>query len=210
VQSLGVPHTEIDLILVNGVSVGFDYILNDGDDVAVYPMFESFDVSEVQHLRPAPLRQPKFVLDVHLGKLAKLMRLFGFDTHYEKYYNDEKIIKISADQKRTILTRDLGILKQNSVTHGYYVRSTEAEEQIKEIISRFDLRKTIRPFTRCLLCNTPLEPISKERIEHLLPPKVKGLYDEFFFCPACKKVYWKGTHYEKMKKFVEEIRAKEF
>ncbi len=208
VQSLGVPHTEIDLILINGNSVDFDYILKEGDDVSIYPVFESLDISDVQHLRPEPLREPKFVLDVHLGKLAKLMRLFGFDTHYEKHYDDEEIIRISVAEHRTILTRDLGILKRNIVTHGYYVRSTRAEEQITEIIKRFNLQNEIREFSRCLLCNSSLEPISKKEVEEVLPPKVKKFYNEFFICQNCRKVYWRGSHYKKMLMFVEEVKSK--
>ncbi len=206
IQSLGVPHSEIDLILVNGKSVDFNYILKSGDDISVYPVFESFDISALQYLRPKPLREPKFVVDVQLGKLAKLMRLFGFDTAYGKKFDKEQIIKISIDEHRAILTKDVELLKRNDVTHGYFVRNIRAELQIKEVIERFDLRNSIKEFTRCLLCNALLQPISKEEIESKLPPKVKKIYNEFFFCPVCQKVYWRGSHYEKMKDFVNKIK----
>jgi hypothetical protein len=134
VESLGVPHTEIDMILVNGISVDFNYLIKDEDNISVYPVFETFDIADVQHLRPKPLRNPKFILDVHLGKLAKFMRMCGLDTLYEKEYSDDIIVEISISEKRTILTRDLGILKRTIVTHGYFVRNTNPEDQIIEII----------------------------------------------------------------------------
>ena len=123
IESLGVPHIEIDLILVNGKSANFSYLVKDKDEISVYPVFESLDISDVQHLRPNPLREPKFVLDVHLGKLARYMRMFGFDTAYKNNFADDDLIKISLNEKRTILTKDKEILKRNDVTHGYWVRN---------------------------------------------------------------------------------------
>jgi len=205
IESLGVPHTEVDLILANGKSVDFTCIVSDGDDISVYPVFESFDISDVQHLRPAPLRNPKFVLDVHLGKLAKYMRMLGLDTAYENNYTDEMIVGISLKEKRTILTKDLGILKRKEVTHGYYVRNMGVEKQITEIIERFDLTKSINKLTRCLKCNGILEKIDKEKVLAQIPPKVKAMQDKYFICRNCGKLYWPGTHYERMNKFIGEI-----
>ncbi len=198
IESLGVPHTEIDLILANGNSVGFNYIVKENDRISVYPVFESMDISGLQHLRAEPLRNPKFILDVHLGKLAKLMRLAGFDTLYDNNLNDEMITRISLNGNRTILTRDTGLLKRKEITHGYFVRNIKAEKQLEEVINRFHLGKNIKPFTRCLLCNSPLEKISKEKIINRIPPKVKAFHNEFVICNKCDKIYWKGTHYEKM------------
>lgn len=208
IESLGVPHTEVDLILVNGVSVKFDYLVKDEDSISVYPVFESFDISVVQHLRPEPLRKPKFILDVHLGKLAKLMRMLGLDTLYENDYNDKEIIKISKKERRTILTRDIGILKQNVVTYGYFVRNIKAEKQVLEIIERFNLHKFINPFSRCLECNTLLEPINKNLVIDRLPQKVKESQNNFWICKQCDKIYWRGTHYQKMKKLLNELNIK--
>ncbi len=202
IESLGIPHTEIDLILVNGVSVDFNYIVKDKDRISVYPVFESMDISGLQHLRATPLRNPKFVLDVHLGKLAKLMRLSGFDTLYKNDYDDKEIVKISVDQKRTILTRDTGLLKRKEITHGYFIRNIKAEKQLEEVITRFDLAKSIKPFTRCLLCNTELRSVPKDEILNRIPPKVKKYQTEFSICENCNKIYWKGTHYEKMLKIL--------
>ncbi|MBI1938844.1 MAG: Mut7-C ubiquitin/RNAse domain-containing protein [Ignavibacteriales bacterium] len=207
IESQGVPHTEIDLILVNGTSVRFNYKLKNEDDVSVYPLFESFDISSLQRLRAKPLRHPKFVLDVHLGALAKYMRMLGFDTKYQNDFLDEQIIEISLKEKRTALTRDVGILKQKKLTHGYYVRNTKPVKQIEEIIIRFDLKNEINEFSRCVRCNTILSSIEKEKVINEIPPKVRIAQSEFFYCSVCDKIYWKGTHYEKMKVMIEKMKA---
>ena len=135
IESLGVPHTEVDLILVNGKPVGFDYLINDDDDISVYPVFESIDITDLQHLRPKPLRKPKFVADVHLGRLARYMRMLGFDTLYKNNIDDDEIVNISVDEKRTILTRDRNILKRSVVTHGYFVRNNALLRQMVVFIA---------------------------------------------------------------------------
>ena len=206
IESLGVPHTETDLILVNSNSVGFDYIINDGDDISVYPVFESLDISNIQHLRSKPLRQPKFICDVHLGRLARYLRMIGFDVYYKNDLSDEKIVKISSKGRRAILTRDIGLLKRNEVTHGYYVRNTKVEEQVKEIMSRFDLQKSIKEFSRCIECNEPLVTVEKNKMLDELLPKIIQSQDEFYRCPSCKKIYWKGTHYQQMLSFIKSLK----
>ena len=172
IESLGVSHTEVDLILVNGNSVGFDYLINDGDDISVYPVFESLDITNVQHLRPAPLRSPKFIADVHLGALARYLRMMGFDVLYKNDFDDNEIVNLSLSERRAILTRDRGILKRKEVTHGYWIRSTKVKEQVIEVIKRFDLKNIIKEFSRCIECNSVLKPISKSEIIGDLPPRV--------------------------------------
>jgi uncharacterized protein len=206
IEAAGVPHTEVDFILVNGISVSFSYNVKADDDISVYPVFESFEISDIQHLRPQPLRNPRFVLDVHLGSLAKYMRMAGFDVSYRNNFGDKEIIVISLNEKRTILTKDRNILKRNEVTHGYWVRSTAVEEQLKEIISRFHLDQMMQPFTRCMNCNKLLETVDKKEVEAELPPKVRSWHDEFKRCPECGKIYWKGTHYEKMQGFIDKLK----
>ena len=205
IESLGVPHTEIDLILVNGKSVDFSYTVNDKDEISVYPVFESLDISNVQHLRAEPLREPKYVLDVHLGKLARYMRMVGLDTVYKNNFSDDELVEISLKEKRTILTKDRGILKRNEVMHGCWIRNEDPEKQLKEVVERFDLKNKLREFSRCLECNSTLTEIEKEKIFDHLPPKVKEWQNEFYYCGNCDKVYWKGSHYEKMKKIIDEI-----
>ena len=210
IESLGVPHTEVDLILINSKSVGFDYIINDGDDISVYPLFESTDISEVQHLRPEPLRKPKFVADVHLGRLTRYLRMIGLDVLYKNNFNDDEIVRISLNDKRTILTKDKGILKRNEVTHGYWLRSTKVEEQAIEVLKRFDLKNQIKEFSRCMECNQLLEAVSKKKIINELPEKVAYQHNEFFRCPSCMKLFWKGTHYHNMSSFIQSVKNIEF
>lgn len=205
IESLGVPHTEVDLILVNGNSVDFSYLVNDGDDISVYPVFESLDITNLQHLRAKPLRKPKFILDVHLGTLAKYMRMLGFDSLYKNNFSDDEIVKISLREKRTILTKDRGILKRTEVTHGYWLRSVKAENQIAEVIERFDLKKQIKELSRCLICNSQLNNIAKEKISDRLPPKVRKFQNKFYYCKECSKIYWKGSHYTNMLTVIEKL-----
>ena len=205
IESLGVPHSEIDLILVNSKSVDFSYIVNDKDEISVYPVFESLDITDVQLLRAKPLREPKFVLDVHLGKLARYMRMVGLDTVYKNNFTDNELVEISLAEKRTILTKDRGILKRNAITHGYWIRNEAPEKQLKEVVERFDLKNKLKEFSRCLECNSTLTEIEKEKIINRLPPKVKDRQNNFFYCRECDKVYWKGSHYEKMKKMIDEL-----
>jgi uncharacterized protein len=198
IEAEGAPHTEVDLILVNGRSVDFGYSLRDGDRVAVYPVFESFDISPLIRLREKPLRKTRFVLDVHLGKLARHLRLLGFDTRYRNDFDDPEIIRIAAEERRIILTRDIGILKRNAVTHGYWLRSTDPEEQVREVLKRFDLHGRVRPFHRCTRCNGLIEPVDKAAVRSRLEPRTERYYDEFFRCTDCGRIYWKGSHFQKM------------
>lgn len=198
IESLGIPHVEIDLILVNGKSVEFSYHLKDADDVAVYPVFESLDITELHLISGQPLRSIRFVLDVHLGKLARLLRLLGFDTLYRNDYSDDQIVELAVNDNRIILTRDVGILKYKKVTHGYWVRSTVPFQQTLEVIRRFDLCKQIRPFTVCIVCNGVLEKVDKNEIVELLDEKTAKYYDSFTQCTICGKIYWRGSHFEKL------------
>jgi hypothetical protein len=198
IESVGVPHTEVDLILVDGRSVDFAHLLRGGERVAVYPMFESLDISPVLRLRPMALRDPRFVADGHLGKLARNLRMAGFDTLYGNDWDDDEIVRISALQKRTILTRDKGMLRRGDVDRGYFVRAIEGEAQLAEVLERLQLERLVAPFTRCRECNTPLEDISRDAVLDRLPEKVRGLYDRFKHCPGCDRVYWEGTHFERM------------
>ncbi len=203
IESLGVPHTEVDLILANGNPVDFKYYPVKDDFISVYPVFEALDISSINLLRPKPLREPKFILDVHLGTLARYLRLTGFDTLYRNDLQDEEIITISVSEQRIILTRDLQILKNGKVTHGYYVRNTNPGKQLDEIVDRFDLKKQFKPFTRCMDCNGIIEKVDKNSVENELLPNTRKSFHEFYRCNSCRKVYWKGSHYEKMLRLFE-------
>ena len=174
IESLGVPHIEIDLILVNSNSVGFDYIVKENDDISVFPVFESFDIKNVQRLRPASLREPKFICDVHLGSLAKYLRMAGFDTVYKNNFEGNEIVSLSAHELRTILTQERNLLKRKDVTHGYWIRNNAAGLQLKEVIKRFQLEDLFSPFSRCMECNGLIKIVDKEQIiERLEPNTIK-------------------------------------
>jgi uncharacterized protein len=205
IESFGVPHTELDLVLVNGISVGFGHLVQPGDCVSVYPVFESFDVSAELRLRPEPLRQTRFVLDVHLGKLAAYLRMLGFDTRYQSCFRDEDLARISAEERRILLTRDRELLKRGRVTHGYWLRQTDSRPQTAEVLDRFDLYSTIHPFARCMACNGLLEDVAKEHVSKRIPPLAAELHDEFRQCRGCGRVYWKGSHYRRMLTWIEEL-----
>lgn len=206
IEAIGVPHTEIDLILVNSKSVTFDYQLKGGEHVSVYPVIESLDITPLQHLRPKPLRKTKFIADVNLGGLARKLRLCGFDTLYENNYSDEEIIRLSQDKNRTILTRDRGILKHNTVTHGYWVRKRTPQHQLNEIIGYFQLHNSIAPFTRCSSCNGLILPVDKAAILDQLPEKTAHYFDSFKKCRDCGKIYWQGLHFIKIRKMINDLR----
>lgn len=204
IESFGVPHTEVDLILVNSTPVDFSYRIQDGDRVSVYPVFESFDIASLNRLRPEPLREPRFVLDTHLGKLAAYLRMVGFDTLDRNCFTDEQLAGVSRDDHRILLTRDVGLLKRGAVSHGYFVRETDSRRQLAEIVRRFDLGRLMRPFSRCMRCNGVLEDVGKEEVRDQIPPQAAKLYDEFRRCPECRRIYWQGGHYRRMRQWVEQ------
>jgi uncharacterized protein with PIN domain len=207
IEAMGVPHTEIDLIVANGVSVGFDYPVASGDRIAVYPVFEGIDISPIVRLRPKPLRSTRFILDTHLGKLARLLRMLGFDARYRNDYRDAELVAIGVGERRIILTRDRGILKTAAVSHGYWLRASDPDLQLREVLTRFDLWGQIKPFQRCMVCNDTITPIAKEFLLERLLPKTARYFDEFYTCAGCQRVYWKGSHYEKMMVYIGRLRA---
>ncbi len=210
IESFGVPHVEVDLVLVNGESVGFDYIVADGDRISVYPVFESLDIRKVTRLRPEPLRDARFVLDVHLRKLAHRLRLLGFDAVFDERLDDPALADISSRENRILLTRDRGLLKRRIVTRGLIVRSTDPALQAREVLDRLDLRARCRPFTRCIECNGLIGPLPADTenfaaAKDTIPEGVLAWCCEYFQCSACGKIYWKGSHFEKLERIVSAI-----
>lgn len=206
IESLGVPHTEVDLIVVNGTSVDFSYRVRNGDRISVYPVFEALDITPLTRLRPHPLRLTRFVLDAHLGRLAAYLRMLGFDSLYRNDYTDPVLARISADDHRILLTRDRRLLMHKRVTHGYFVRAAQPQAQLVEVVGRFDLFDAFSSFTRCMHCNGLIARVPKEDIvEHLLP-RTRAFYDEFWRCHDCGKLYWKGSHYLRMRQMIVRLR----
>jgi len=205
VESLGIPLSEVDLVLVNSLPVERSHRIFRNDYISVYPAFETLDISSLRTTQKEPLRTTRFILDAHLGKLAKYLRMLGFDTLYRNDFGDQEIIDIATEQQRIILTRDKVLLKSTEVSHGYYVRATEKHDQLIEIVEKFDLYSQFRSFTRCMTCNSELESINKESIQDLVEPDTYSCFSEFYFCSSCQKVYWKGSHFERMEQLILEI-----
>lgn len=205
IESLGVPHPEVDFINVNGEYVNFSYIVSDGDIINVYPIYAKSTIIPSISVMPEPLSIIRFVLDIHLGKLATSLRLLGFDTLYRNDYEDEKLAEISYSQARILLTRDKGLLMRSLVTYGYYVRNTNPQQQIVEVLQRYDLFKLVLPFKRCLRCNGLLEPVDKQSIVDKLPETVRSQVDVFQRCQDCDRIYWKGSHYERLQQFIDGV-----
>jgi len=204
IERCGIPHTEVDLITIRGESMDFSYTVQDGDRINVYPVFETIDITPLLRLRPEPLGHPQFVLDVHLGTLARYLRLIGFDAVFRIDADDAELARISDTEHRILLTRDRGLLKRNQVTRGYCIRHDDPREQIREVIYRFDLRSRARPFSRCLECNGKLHPVRKDSVRNLVPPKVYEYQRSFSKCESCKRIFWPGTHYRYLQKFLED------
>ena len=203
IEALGVPHTEVELILVNGESADFDRLLQDGDRVAVYPRFEALDVTPLLRVRDHTLRVPRFVADAHLGGLAHMLRMMGFDTLYDNHYHDDDIVAIAMEEGRIVLTRDRELLKRRTIAHGCYVHALKSEQQLCEIVERLDLVRSARPFTLCLHCNAPLRPIDKASVLDRLPPKVQANYQRFSTCDVCRRVFWEGSHWRNMRRVLD-------
>ena len=208
IEAFGVPHPEIELILVNGESVDFSYIVQDKDRISVYPMFERLDVSPLIRLRDAPLREPRFVVDCNLGRLARYLRLLGFDTLYQNDFSDRDVARISQQQRRIVLTRDRRLLLRKIITHGLFVRSEQPREQTREVLQRLDLHGMAQPFSRCTRCNGLLEATLKEAVDHRLQPKTRRYYEQFLQCTRCKQIYWQGSHHQRASHLIEELLAK--
>lgn len=207
IEALGIPHTEVEMVLVNGESAGFERMLKEGDRVAVYPKFEAFDVSLLLRLREQPLRVVRFVADAHLGGLARLLRMAGFDTLYDNNFDDNEIEVIATQQGRVVLTRDRELLKRRSITHGCYVHALKPAQQLCEIFERLDLARSVRPFTLCLHCNAPLRAIDKALVLQRIPPRAGAIYQQFSTCDVCQRVFWKGSHWKSMRGLLDKIVA---
>lgn len=206
IEALGVPHTEVALILANGEPVDFGYLLQADDRVAVYPVFHSLNLDNDRGLRPPLPRPLRFLLDVHLGQLATYLRLLGFDALYRNDFEDEALAALAAETGRVLLTRDRRLLMRKQITYGFCLHTRDPEEQVQAVLRRFQLQEEINPWRRCLRCNGELQAVSKETVLHRLEPKTRRYYDEFHRCQDCGNVYWKGSHYPRMRRFIDRVR----
>lgn len=207
IESFGVPHTEVDLVLVNGEAVDFEYRVRHGDRVSVYPVFETLPLAGVTRVREQPLRETRFLCDVHLGKLARRLRLLGFDTELAEHGRDAEIVERVSAENRILLTCDRGLLMRKAVTRGILIRHEPIDGQVRRVIERLHLQGECRPFTRCTACNGPMrtltaEDVAAERYGMQIPDRVRQWCTEFFACERCGKVYWEGSHYPQLQAFV--------
>ena len=279
VEHCGVPHGEVDLLLVDGESVDFAHKLRDGQRVSVYPVFESFDISALTRVRPAPLREVRFLVDANLAKLASLLRMCGLDAadasmlrtaygaaasepvgqaagraveagaagadvvgrmrcadreknradaparcgeigeperdgrgdhadpHVGAAHEDARLVAAALREQRIILTRDRRLLERKAVTHGCFVRSQDPEQQLLFVLRRFDLAAAVRPFSRCMRCNEPLQAVAKADVLHRLPPMVRVEQSSFSRCPRCDRLYWPGSHWQRMRRRLDTLLA---
>ena len=205
ISKIGIHNNLIDYVLVNGNSSGFSHTLNENDRVTLYPIFETFDISSITKVRDHALRQPKFILDVHLGKLVNHLRMLGFDTLYKNNYTNDVLISISVDEKRTLLTRSEPLLKSDIITHRYRVINEDPRLQLIEVLEHFDLYTLMDPFTRCIACNSLLKNVEKEIIISKIPLSIKEWCNEFQLCGSCDRIYWKGSHYQRMNAFIKNV-----
>jgi uncharacterized protein len=207
IESLGVPHPEIELLTVHGAAVDFEHIVQPDDPIICYPVDAALPPIPHLILRPPYPGRPAFVLDQHLGRLASYLRMMGFDTLYRNDYHDEELAQVSHDEGRILLTRDVGLLKRSRVIYGYFVRSTHREAQLLELTRRYDLVPLHDPFKHCMKCNGLLAPVATDAILDRLPDGTARYYQEFHQCADCQQVFWKGPHYQRMQALMQRVIA---
>jgi len=205
IEAIGVPHPEVELLLVNAESAGFEILLHDGDMISIFPRFQTLTVSDLSLVLPAQVENGRFVLDVHLGRLASFLRLLGFDVKYQNDASDADLARYSSEEKRILLTRDRGLLKRSEVDYGYCVRHTDPTAQTVEILHHYNLWDNINPFSRCTRCNGGIFAIERETVLDKILPGTRAAFAQFFQCDACGKIYWSGSHVEEMRIWVENV-----
>jgi uncharacterized protein len=208
IEKLSIPLSHVDLIMVNGCPVPLNHQLNDNDEVSIYPAFETFDISSVTKIRERPLRNLAFICDVHLGKLAKYMRMLGLNVDYQNNYTASKMVYMSVKQNKIILTKGQELLKNKLITRGYCVKETTPKLQLQEVVSYFDLHGLFFPMSRCLRCNQIVEQATKDSVRDRVPASILEMHDKFTTCDGCGLVYWEGSHYRSMMAWIREIQKK--
>lgn len=209
IEALGVPHTEVALVLVNGEPAGLERPVEQGDRIAVYPRFESLDIGSLVPMPRLPPGAPRFVADAHLGGLARLLRMAGFDTLYDNGYEDATMAELANRELRVLLTRDRALLMHRMVTHGCYVHALKPAAQLSELYERLDLAVHARPFSLCMSCNAPLREVDKQTVFDRLPPRVQERHEHFLTCDCCGRVYWEGTHWQDMRALLASLAVRQ-
>ncbi len=205
IESLGVPHCEMEAIILNGTSIQFDQIVPENAKIEVYGKLESCPIRPVLPLREPLIGKPRFILDTHLGRLASFLRMAGYDTLYRNDYDDSELAEVSNAEQRILLTRDVGLLKRSLVIYGRFIRQTDPKRQLVEVLHRYHLIEEVSLLQRCLKCNGTLEAVEKQAILSELTESTARYYDEFHRCTACQQIYWKGSHYDRMVEFMTSV-----
>lgn len=205
IEALGVPHTEVALILIDGVASGFSHRLQSNEHVSVFPSFSAFDMGVPSLLRPSIDINGRFIADAHLGQLARKLRMLGFDVLYRNDYSDAEVAHTAAQDKRIVLTRDRDLLIRKEIVHGCYLHALSTDEQLLEVIARFHLVNATRAFSRCLNCNGMLRTVVKSAVEHRVPHHSRDAYEHFYECEGCAHVYWEGSHVARMRSRVQQM-----
>ncbi len=205
IESMRIPHTEIGNLVVDGLEVDFTYRLKNGNVIHANSTSAGLNPCLADLLRPTPLQEIRFGVDINVAKLGRLLRMVGFDSLVLSYPDDAALAETAVREGRILLTRDRNILKRKIITHGHLVRNELPDQQLSEILSLYNLFDKISPFTRCMRCNTPLLPIKKEDISHRLEPLTQKYYSYFFHCLGCDNIYWSGSHRSAMEQTLAKV-----
>ena len=192
--SVGIPRCELGLLLVDGVCVAADHRLVGGERLAAFPPFQRLPPDAHCSVWVTPPEPRRFVLDVHLGTLARRLRLLGFDAWYRTHAPDRLLAEIAVRDDRILLSRDRQLLLRRAIVHGYCPRSNDPDQQLVEVADRYGLAARQEPLTRCVRCNGGLTAVSKAEILEELPERTRGAFDTFARCSDCHQVYWPGAH----------------
>ncbi|NOJ80564.1 Mut7-C ubiquitin/RNAse domain-containing protein [Myxococcus xanthus] len=207
IESLGPPHPEVDVVRVDGEAVDFSRRVQPGACVEVYPA--SMDEAPGVRVGPPLQDTPRFVLDVGLGRLVGFLRMLGFDALWRNDFADDTLARLSHDEDRILLSRDIGVLKRGEVLRGYFPRSTDPAEQLVEVVRRYGLTSRMHPFSRCVACNAALTSAEPSEVAGRIPERVAERHSRFQQCPDCRRVYWAGTHHQRMQALVDRLRELE-
>lgn len=210
VESFGVPHTEVAALTLNNHPAAFETLIEPQDDepclIRAWPAGVSGGLPGGPALQPPRPRPARFVLDVHLGRLARYLRLLGFDVCWRNDFEDEELADMSAAQKRILLTRDRRLLYRRQIVHGYFVRATDPSRQVEEVCRRFELHDEIAAFRRCARCNGLLMRVDKASVDRQLEARTLRYYNDFYRCARCHHIYWQGSHFARMSAWVEALK----
>jgi len=191
VESMGVPHCEIGA--VSGDLDGLDELVFDGCRTHLAPA------------APAALIDPRFLCDGHLGRLARLLRLLGFDTLWNTRWPEAEIARRGVNEGRTVLSGNLALLKRKELTRAMLVRADDPVEQTRQVVARFLLAGRARLMGRCSTCNGEIRPVAKVDVLERIPPKTAAWLNEYFICAGCGKLYWEGTHLQGLEDMLNRI-----